>query len=77
MLSPLAAKVIDEKHDDLGPRVVAVRLLAKEAGARDATAQPLGVLLISGYAPISTASESEWDTYYDSLSCAIARAHEQ
>ena len=45
MLSPAAAKALDERHVDLGPRVVAVRLRAKEAGAH-----PPGVLFISGYA---------------------------
>jgi len=34
MLGPLAASTLDEKHVDLGPRVVAVRLLAKEPRAR-------------------------------------------
>ena len=79
MLSPLAANVLDEKYVDLGPRVVAVRLLAKEASAhtqRGAVTESLGVLLISGYAPVSTASEDEWNDYYDALSTPIARARQ-
>ena len=32
VLSPLAAKALDEKHVDLGPRVVAVRLLTTGQG---------------------------------------------
>eukprot|EP00966_Prymnesium_polylepis_P272307 6291227-Prymnesium_polylepis.2 len=72
MLSPQAAAVLDEKHIDLGPRVVAVRLLTKQSGSSNDT---LGILLISGYAPVSTASDAEWDAYYDSLGTAISRAH--
>ena len=64
MLSPPAAAALDVTHDDLGARVVAVRLL----DARDR-----GILLISAYAPVSTASDEDWDEYYDSLACAIAR----
>ena len=84
-LSPQAAAALDEKHVDLGPRVTAVRLLATEAqqrmrrntarGAHSNALTPLGIFLISGYAPVSTASDSEWDDYYDALSSAIARAH--
>ena len=64
MLSPPAAAALDTAHTDLGARVVAVRLL----DARDR-----GILLISGYAPVSTAPDEDWDAYYDSLACAIAR----
>ena len=77
VLSPLAVKTLDEKHTDLGPRVVAVRLLAKEAkprSTRTAAVKPLGVLLISGYAPVSTAPDEEWDDYYNAVSAALARA---
>ena len=78
MLSPLATSTLDEKHVDLGPRVVAVRLLAREPRARswsDNASSPLGIFQISGYAPVSTAPEADWDAYYASLSSAIARAH--
>ena len=78
MLSPHAASTLDEKHVDLGSRVVAVRLLAKEPRSRcwSGNVSPsLGILLISGYAPVSTASVEEWDRYYTSLSSAMARAH--
>ena len=74
MLSPLAVKALDEKHVDLGPRVVAERLLAKEALRRGAAAKSLGVLLISGIAPVSTAPDEEWDEYYSTVSAAVARA---
>ena len=75
MLSPTAAKALDERHVDLGPRVVAVRLRVKETGARcKSGAQPLGLLFISGYAPMSTAPEEEWDAYLASMAAAIGRA---
>jgi len=67
MLSPLAAKALDTRHDDLGPRVVAVRLLAAadpRARRGSQPAQPLGIFLVSGYAPQSTADEDDWDAYY-------------
>ena len=73
LLSPLAASALEDKHTDLGDRIVAVRLLAAESGVR--TPQRLGLFLISGYAPVSTASDEDWDTYYDSLASARARAH--
>ena len=66
MLSPLAMAALDATYTDLGTRVVAVRLL---------DARGRGILLISGYAPVSTASDAEWDEYYDSLASATARGH--
>ena len=56
-------------HADLGHRVVAAPLLAKDARTR----RPLGVYLISSYAPTSDASASAWDEYYSALATAIAR----
>ena len=73
MLSPLAASALEDTHTDFGERVVAVRLLATEAGAR--TPQRLGLFLISAYAPVSSASDDDWDAYYDSLASARRRAH--
>ena len=73
MLSPLGVTALDERHTDLGPRVVAVRLLVNETGGPRPRRQ-LGLFTISGYAPVSTASDAEWDAYYDTLSCAISRA---
>lgn len=72
-LSPLASTALDETHTDLGPRVVAARLLGREPGRNEHT---LGIFLISGYAPVSTADDDEWEAYYATLSCAIARAYE-
>ena len=73
MLSPLGVTALDERHTDLGPRVVAVRLLVNETGGPRPRRQ-LGLFTISGYAPVSTASDAEWDAYYDTLGCAISRA---
>ena len=56
-------------HADLGPRIIAAPLLATDARTR----RPLGVYLVSAYAPVSTASELEWDGYYSALATAIAR----
>ena len=37
--------------------------------------QSLGVLLISGYAPVSTASEAEWIAYYSDVALALSHRH--
>ena len=73
MLSPLGTTALDERHTNLGPRVVAVRLLVNETGGPRPRRQ-LGLFIISAYAPISTASDADWDAYYDTLGCAISRA---
>ena len=57
-------------HDGFGSRVLAVPLAVKDplSGSR------LDVLLVSAYAPVSTADSEVWDAYYDALSRAIAAA---
>ena len=56
-------------HADFGPRVIAAPLLATDPQTR----RPLGVYLMSTYAPTSDASAMEWDTYYSAFAAAIAR----
>ena len=72
MLSPLGAAALDERHTDLGPRVVAVRLRVNQTGTPEQAR--LGIFTISGYAPVSTAPEADWEAYYDTLSRALSRA---
>ena len=57
-------------HDGFGSRVLAVPLAVKDplSGSR------LDVLLVSAYAPVSTADSEVWDAYYDALSRAIVAA---
>ena len=56
-------------HDDLGPRVIAAPLLAKDPRTR----RPLGIYLMSTYAPTSAGSDTEWDNYYSAFSTGLAR----
>ena len=77
VLSPPATAALDETHTDLGPRVVAVRLLGREPQGRiSGNERAVGMFLISGYAPVSTADEADWDAYYATLTLAIGRAHQ-
>ena len=46
-----------ELHDDLGARVIGVRLLLKDYEGKD-----IGVLLVSAYTPDSSKSEEIWTT---------------
>ena len=57
-----------ELHDDLGARVIAVRLLLKDDEDRD-----VGVFLISAYAPDSSKAEEVWTEYIDLLDVCIKR----
>ena len=56
----------------ISSRVIAVRLLVRDPVKRS---KQLGVLLVSGYAPVSTAAEAEWTTYYDDIAAAISHRH--
>ena len=71
-LSPLGVEAWKaggcELHDDLGARVIGVRLLLKDSENRD-----VGVLLISAYAPDSSKSEDDWIDYLDQLDRCIQR----
>ena len=55
-------------HNDLGARVIATRLLLQDCQHRN-----VGVFLVSAYAPIGAAEQSEWDVYYERLDMCIAR----
>ena len=57
-----------ELHNDLGSRVIGVRLLLKDMDNRD-----VGVLLISAYAPVINASDDIWSEYYEQLDRCIGR----
>ena len=73
-LSPLGVEAWKaggcELHDDLGARVIGLRLLLKDSEERD-----VGVLLISAYAPDSSKSEDDWLNYLDQLDSCIQRKH--
>ena len=49
-------------HTDLGPSVISVRLLVKDSQRRD-----LFIYLVSAYAPIGSAAQTEWDQFFDKL----------
>ena len=55
-------------HNDLGPRVISVRLLVKDSQRRD-----LFIYLVSAYAPIGSAAQTEWDQFFDKLDTCLAR----
>ena len=60
-----------ELHNDLGARVIAVRLLMKDNEERD-----VGILLISAYAPDSSYPEEVWDDYIEQLEvCMLRKQH--
>jgi exonuclease III len=46
----------------LGPRCMAVRLHMQDSAGKN-----IGLLLVSSYAPVSNASQLEWDNHYSSL----------
>ena len=55
-------------HQDLGARVVAIRLLVQDIEKRD-----VGVFLVSAYAPIGVADNNVWDDFFANLDRCIAR----
>ena len=57
------------RHVDLGARVAAIRLVCQDEERRE-----VGIHLISAYAPIGCAADSEWDEFFDALSVCVARA---
>ena len=57
-----------ESHTDLGPRIVALRLLLKDNHNRD-----VGVFLVSAYSPVGNSTIEEWDSYFDNLSICLSR----
>ena len=54
------------------PRAMGVRMLVRDPCKRKAS---LGVLLASGYAPVSSASDAEWDAYYADIDAVLSHAH--
>ena len=75
VLSPAAtaawkASGSDVWYDDTRARAMALRMTV-----RDAKRKPLGLLLISGYAPNSASTAAEWDEYYDTLEKLIRHRH--
>ena len=57
-----------EIHNDLGARVMGVRLLMKDHEGRD-----IGLLLISAYAPDSSQPEEVWEDYIEKLEVCVQR----
>ena len=74
ILSPEAAKAwanaSRETHNDLGPRILAIRLQLPTA-ANSTT----HIFLISAYAPVSSSIDSVWQDYYQKLETCINRSH--
>ena len=73
LLSPLATSAWkaagpDNLHNDLGPRIIAVRMMVE-----DANKQQLGIFQVAAYAPTSTAPREVQDAYEAALSEVIAR----
>ena len=57
-----------ELHVDLGARMIAIRLLVKDGKGIE-----VFLFLVSAYAPVSTASDEEWEVYYNRLQGCIER----
>lgn len=57
-----------ETHSDLGPRVVAIRLLLKDIHKKD-----VGVFMISAYAPVGNAPEHTWNEFLINLTTCLSR----
>jgi len=74
LLSPTAtvackASGPNNLHNDLGPRVIALRMLVLDP----TTGKHIGTFMISTYAPTFDASETDHPDFEDSLSSAISR----
>ena len=74
VLSPQAVSAWEEGgkilHDDFGGRMIAIRLIVNDAKKRS-----VGLFLVSAYAPVGNADQSEWDAYFDLLNVCVARKH--
>ncbi|XP_066926757.1 uncharacterized protein [Clytia hemisphaerica] len=57
-----------ETHSDLGPRVLAIRLLLRDKHNRD-----VGVFLVSAYAPVRNAPEHTWNEFLIYLTTCLNR----
>ena len=53
--------------------MIAVRLLASNPRKKS---KQMGILVISGYAPVSSAPIAEWDAYYNDVTSALAHAQQ-
>ena len=57
-----------EIHNDLGARVMGIRLLMKDNKNND-----VGLFLISAYAPVGSAKQPLWDDFIETLELCISR----
>ena len=64
-----ASSGVRNLHNDLGPRIIAVRMLV----ADPSNGKPMGIFQISAYAPTSDASDDDKSTFERNLTSAIAR----
>ena len=58
-------------HNDLGARVIAVRLLTKDVLGKD-----IHIFLVSAYAPIGKSDENVWNDFFDALNNCLSRKHQ-
>ena len=58
--------------NDLGARVMAIRLLLKDNSKKD-----VGVYLISAYAPVGNSKQRLWDDFFERLELCIKRKHKK
>ena len=58
-------------HNDLGARVIAARLLVKDAQGKN-----IHIFLVSAYAPIGKSEETVWNDFFDSLNTVLSRKHQ-
>ena len=64
-----ASSWVRNLHNDLGPRIIAVRMLVTDPS----NGKPMGIFQISAYAPTSDASDDDKSTFERNLTSAIAR----
>ena len=57
-------------HNDLGARVMAVRLLTKDSSDKD-----MYIFLVSAYAPIGSSNQLHWDDFFDCIDICLSRMH--
>ena len=55
-------------HNDLGARVMAVRLLTKDSSDKD-----MYIFLVSAYAPIGSSNQLHWDDFFDCIDICLSR----
>ena len=57
-------------HNDLGSRVIAIRLLTKDSKNKDTY-----IFLVSAYAPVGTSNQLLWDNFFDNIDTCLSRMH--